>query len=55
MKTLEDGWYLVIKAKLTVFEILRDFLYCHILCVYTIPTYRVYRLYLYTESTDSVV
>ena len=39
IKTHEDEWYVVIKAyKLTVFEILRDFLYCHILCVRAIPT-----------------
>jgi len=30
--------------KLAVFEILRDFLYKHILCVRAIPTYRVYQL-----------
>ena len=45
--TLEDEWYVVIKAcKLTVFEILRDFLYCHILRVCAIPT---------LESTDSMI
>ena len=44
LKTLEDEWYVVIKAyKLTVFEI---FLYCHILCVRAIPT---------LESTDSMI
>ena len=46
MKTLEDEEYVIIKAyRFTVFEILLDFLYYHILCVRTIPTYRVYRLY----------
>ena len=45
--TLEDEWYIVIKAyKLTVFEILRDFLYCHVLRVRAIPT---------LESTDSMI
>ena len=44
---LEDEWYVVIKGyKLTVFEILRDFLYCHILRVRAIPT---------LESTDSMI
>ena len=39
MKTLEDEWYVVIRAyKLAVFEILRDFLYCNILHVRAIPT-----------------
>jgi len=29
MKTLKEEWYTVIKAyKLTIFEILRDFIYC---------------------------
>jgi len=47
IKTLEDECYVVIKAyKLTVFEILRDFLYCHILRVRAIPT---------LESTDSMM
>ena len=47
IKTLEDEWYVVIKAyKLTVFEILRYFLYCHILRVHAIPT---------LESTDSMI
>ena len=49
MKTLEDEWYVVIKAyKLAVFEILGDFfLYCHnILRVRAIPT---------LESTDSMI
>ena len=46
-KTLEDEWYVVIKAyKLAVFEILVDFLYCHILRVRAIPT---------LESTDSMI
>jgi len=44
MKTLEDEWYVAIKAyKLSVFEILGDFLYCYILRVRAIPT---------LESTD---
>ena len=47
MKTLEDEWYVVIKAyKLAFFEILGDFLYCHILRVRAIPT---------LESTDSMI
>ena len=50
MKTLDDEWYVqFIKAyKLTVFEILRNFLYCHsaILHVRAIPT---------LESTDSMI
>ena len=47
MKALEDEWYVVIKAyKLAVFEILGDFLYCHILRVRAIPT---------LESTDSMI
>jgi len=47
MKTLDDEWYVVIKAyKPTVFEILRIFWYCHILHVHAIPT---------LESTDSMV
>jgi len=46
MKTLEDEWYIVIKAyKLTVFDIL-SFLYCHILHVRAIST---------LESTDSMI
>ena len=47
IKTLEDEWYVVIKAyKLTDFEILRDF-FC-IVIIYACPRYpyiRVYRLY----------
>jgi len=47
MKTLEDEWYVAIKTyKLAVFEILGDFLYCHILRVRAIPT---------LESTDSMI
>ena len=43
MRTLEDGWYVVINAyKLTILEIWGDFLDCHILYVHDIPTYRVY-------------
>jgi len=45
--TLEDEWYVVINAyKLTVFEILRNFLYCHMSRVRAIPT---------LESTDSTI
>jgi len=41
--TLEDDWYIVIKAyKFTVFDIVRNFLYCHVLHVHTIPTYGIY-------------
>jgi len=44
MKTLEDEWYVNIKAyKFTVFEILRDSLYCQILLVQAI-----------IQSTDSI-
>ena len=47
MKTFKDEWYVAIKAyKLAVFEILGDFLYCHILRVRAIPT---------LESTDSMI
>jgi len=47
MKTLDDERYVVTKAyKLTVFEILRNFLYCHVLHVPAILT---------LESTDSMV
>jgi len=46
MKTLEGEQWVVIKAyKFTVVEILREFLYYHILCVCDIPKYRVYQLY----------
>ena len=46
MKALKHEWYVVIKAyKFTIYEILRDFLYYHILRVRTIPTYSVYQLY----------
>jgi len=46
MKTLEVQQYGVITAyKLDVLEILRIFLYYHILRVPAIPTYRVYQLY----------
>jgi len=44
MKTLEDEWYVNIKAyKFTVFETLRDSLYCQILLVQAI-----------IQSTDSM-
>jgi len=43
MKTLEDGWYIVMNAyKFTVFEIWRDFLHYHILRVFAIPTYSIH-------------
>ena len=43
MKTLDDEWYVVIKAyKLTVFEILRNFF---VLACPRYPYIRVYRLY----------
>ena len=46
LKTLEVQQYGVITAyKLDVLEILRIFLYYHILRVPAIPTYRVYQLY----------
>ena len=56
MKTLEDEWYVVIKAytcKFTIFEILRDILCYHILRVCAIPTYRVYRLYYTTPPLEA--
>ena len=37
MKTLEDEWYIAIKAYVS--------LYYHIMCICAIPTYRVYQLY----------
>ena len=44
MKTLEDEWYIVIKAyKFPAFEILRIIIY--VLCVCTIITYTVCQLY----------
>jgi len=47
MKTLEDEWYVVIKAyKLAVFEILGDFFRIAIYCVRAIPT---------LESTASMI
>jgi len=48
MKTLEDGWYIVINAyKFTVIEIWGDFFWIItiLLRVRAIPTYAVYRLY----------
>lgn len=36
---------LLYRPTFTVFEILRDLLYYHILHIHTIPTYRVYRPY----------
>ena len=49
MKTLDDEWYVVIKAyKLTVFEILRNF--------FCIVIYCMSALYIPTlESTDSMI
>jgi len=39
METLEDEWYIVIKAyKSTIFEISRGILYYHILCICQIYT-----------------
>jgi len=44
--TLEDEWYVVIKAyKLTVFEILRDFFVLSYIACPRYPYIRVYRLY----------
>ena len=46
MKTLEDDWYVVIKAyKCTVSEVWRDFFCISIYCV------SVYRLYDYTPGS----
>ena len=46
IKTLEDEWYVVIKAyKLTVFEILRDFFVLSYIACPRYPYIRVYRLY----------
>ena len=49
MKTLEDEWYVVMKAyKCTVSEIWRDFFVsAYIACMYVVS--------LHTESTDSVI
>ena len=45
MKTLGDEWYVVIKAyKLTVFDILRDFLVLPYIACPRYPYIRVYRL-----------
>ena len=47
MKTLEDEWYIVIKAyQFTVFEILRDVF---------VVSYFVSTLSLHVESTDSII
>ena len=49
MKTLEDEWYMVMKAyKFTIFEILRDFFF-------GIITYCMYVLSLHVESTNSMM
>ena len=46
MKTLEDGWYVVINAyKLTFFEIWRDFNVLSYIACPCYPYIRVYRLY----------
>ena len=46
MKTLEDEWYVVIKAyKLAVFEILGDFFVLPYIACPRYPYIRVYRLY----------
>jgi len=46
IKTLEDEWYVVIKAyKLTVFEILRDFFVLSYIVCPRYPYIRVYQLY----------
>jgi len=46
MKTLEDEWYVVIKAyKLAVFEILVDFFVLPYIACPRYPYIRVYRLY----------
>ena len=46
MKTLDDEWYVVIKAyKLTVFEILRNFFVLSYIARPRYPYIRVYRLY----------
>jgi len=46
IKTLEDEWYVVIKAyKLTFFEILRDFFVLSYIACPRYPYIRVYRLY----------
>jgi len=46
MKTLEDGWYVVINAyQFTVFEIWRDFFVLSYIARPRYPYIRVYRLY----------
>jgi len=46
MKTLEDEWYVAIKAyKLVVFEILGDFFVLSCIACPRYPYIRVYRLY----------
>ena len=46
MKTLDDEWYIVIKAyKLTVFEILRNFFVLSYIACPRYPYIRVYQLY----------
>ena len=46
MKTLEDEWYVVIKAyKLAVFEVLGDFFVLPYIACPRYPYIRVYRLY----------
>ena len=51
MKTLEDEWYVVIKAyKLAVFEILGDFFVLPYIACACYPYIRVYRLYDYLDK-----
>ena len=46
MKTLEDGWYVVINAyQFTVFEIWRDFFVLSYIACPRYPYIRFYRLY----------
>jgi len=55
-ETLEDEWYVVINVyKLTIFDIWRDFLYYHIMCVCAIRTYRVYQLYDTTSHSYTLI
>ena len=58
MKTLEDEWYVVIKAyKLAVFEILGDFFVLPYIACPRYPYIRVYRLYdrSWSQSQPSVL
>ena len=49
MKTLEDGWYIVINAYKFTVQVWRDFLYYHI------HLYCMSALSLHIESTDSMI